>query len=100
VHAAGQPMRCYFNLVHTHQTIVDDEGVEVDDLGEARTLTREVAAEMIQNGEADIAGWCGWRLDVVDGPGTVLFTLSLAECVAQSQPGQALRQSVSAGRSY
>ena len=93
-------MRCYFNLVHTHHTIVDDEGVEVDDLGEVRTLTRKVAAEMIQTGEADIAGWCGWRLDVVDGPGTILFTLSLAECVAQSQPGLALRQSVSAGRSY
>ena len=99
MHAAGRPMRCYFNLVHTHQTIVDDEGVEVDDLGEVRTLSK-VAAEMIQNGEADIAGWRGWRLDVVDGPGTILFTLSLAECVAQSQPGQALRQSVSAGRSY
>jgi hypothetical protein len=92
-------MRCYFNLVHTHQILVDHEGVEADDLDEARTLTREAAAEVIQNGDADVTDWRGWRLDVVDGTGSVLFTLSLAECAAQSQPDQALRQSVSAGRS-
>ena len=71
-------MWCYFNLVEAFQTIVDDEGVEVADVDEARTLALEVIAEMIQQGEAQIADWRGWRLEVTDASGAVLFTISLS----------------------
>ena len=70
-------MWCYFNLVSAHQTIADDQGVEVADLDEARMLAREAAAEMIQEGEAQIEDWRGWRLEATDPSRAVLFTISL-----------------------
>ena len=69
-------MKCYFNLAYGHQTIVDDEGVEVEDLDQARTLALEAAAEMIQAGEAQIEDWRGWQLEAADASGAVLFTIS------------------------
>ena len=39
-------MRCYFNLVSSHHTITDDEGLEVANLEEARTFAREAVTEM------------------------------------------------------
>jgi hypothetical protein len=43
-------MRCYFNLVGAHQTIVDDKGVEVTDPDEARTHALDAVWELIQEG--------------------------------------------------
>jgi hypothetical protein len=48
-------MRCYFNLVSSHHTITDEEGLEVANLDEARTFAREAVAEMVQDGLAEIA---------------------------------------------
>jgi hypothetical protein len=42
-------MRCYFNLVSSHHTIIDNEGLEVADVDEARTFAREAVAEMVQD---------------------------------------------------
>ena len=70
-------LRCHFNLVCAHQTLVDQEGVEVADVDQARTLAIEVALNMIRTGEAQIADWRGWRLEVTNGSGAVLFTLNL-----------------------
>jgi len=36
-----------------------------------------VAVEMIRKGEADIAGWRGWRMEATDASGAVLFTIRL-----------------------
>ena len=68
-------MRCYFNLVSSHHTITDDEGLEVANLEEARTFAREAVAEMVQDGIAEIAHWRGWELEARDASGTVLFTM-------------------------
>jgi hypothetical protein len=68
-------MRCYFNLVSSHHTIPDDEGLEVADVEEARTFAREAAAEMVQDGVAEIAHWRGWQMEARDASGTVLFTM-------------------------
>ena len=68
-------MRCYFNLVRSHHTISDDEGLEVANLEEARTFAREAVAEMVQDGIAEIAHWRGWELEARDASGTVLFTV-------------------------
>ena len=68
-------MHCYFNLVSSHHTITDEEGLEVADVAEARTFAREAVAEMTQDGVAEIARWRGWALEARDAVGTVLFTM-------------------------
>ena len=68
-------MHCYFNLVSSHHTITDDEGLEVANLDEARTFAREAVAEMVQDGVAEIAHWRGWQMEARDAAGTVLFTM-------------------------
>ncbi len=68
-------MRCYFNLVSSHHTVTDDEGLEVADVEEARTFAREAVAEMVQEGVAEIAHWRGWEMEARDASGTVLFTM-------------------------
>ena len=68
-------MRCYFNLVSSHRTITDEEGLEVTDMEEARTFARAAVAEMIQDGVAEIAHWRGWQMEARDASGTVLFTM-------------------------
>ena len=70
-------MWCYFNLVDGHQTLLDHQGVEVEDVDLAHRLAVEVAVEMIRTGEADIAGWRGWRVEATDALGALLFTISL-----------------------
>jgi hypothetical protein len=68
-------MRCYFNLVSSHHTITDEEGLEVADMDEARTFAREAITEMTQDGVAEIAHWRGWEMGARDAAGTVLFTM-------------------------
>ena len=48
-------MRCYFNLVSSHHTITDEEGLEVANLNETRTFVCEAVVEMVQDGLAEIA---------------------------------------------
>ena len=68
-------MRCYFKLVSSHHTIPDDEGLEVADVEEARTVAREAITERVQEGAAEIARWRGWALEARDASGTFLFTM-------------------------
>src|SRR5215210_831798 len=68
-------MHCYFNLVSSHRTIIDNEGLEVADVEEARTFAREAVAEMLQDGLAEIARWRGWELEARNASGIVLFTM-------------------------
>ena len=68
-------MHCYFNLVSSHHTIIDDEGLEVADVEEAHTFAREAVAVMVQEGVAEIAHWRGWEMEARDASGTVLFTM-------------------------
>ena len=68
-------MHCYFNLISAHQTVIDNEGLEVANLEEARRLAREAVAEMIQDGVAQLAHWRGWALEARDASRTVLFTI-------------------------
>ncbi len=70
-------MRCFFNLVEAHQTLVDEKGVEVEDVEEARSIALKVAREMLDQNQSRIDGWQGWRLEATDGSGTVLFTIRL-----------------------
>ena len=75
-------MRCYFNLVSSHHTIIDEEGLEVADMEEARTFAREAVAEMFRDGVAEIAHWRGWEIEARDASGTVLFTIGFGAALA------------------
>ena len=78
-------MRCYFNLVSSHHTITDEEGLEVADVAEARTFAREAVAEMVQDGVAEIAHWRGWQMEARDASGTVLFTVGFDTALMEAQ---------------
>ena len=70
-------MRCYFHLVNSHEEILDDEGIEVSDLEDAKAQAlvaiEDIREEAIQLG----ASWHGWRLEIADSSGRVLASLSL-----------------------
>ncbi len=68
-------MRCYFSLVSSDQTITDEEGLEVADVEEARTVAGTAITERVQEGATEIARWRGWALEARDASGTVLFTM-------------------------
>jgi len=70
-------MRCYFNLVNAHEALLDHQGGEVEDVNQVSRLAVEVAVEMIQKGEADMAGWRGWQVEATDASGAVLFMINL-----------------------
>ena len=78
-------MRCYFNLVSSRHTIIDEEGLEVADVKEARTFAREAVVEMVQDGVAEIAHWRGWALEARDASGTVLFTFGFEAPLMKAQ---------------
>ena len=78
-------MRCYFNLVSSHRTITDEEGLEVADVEEARTFAREAIREMAQDGVAEIAHWRGWQIEARDASGTVLFTVGFEALLVEDQ---------------
>jgi hypothetical protein len=83
-------MHCYFNLVSSHHTITDDEGLAVADVEEARTFAREAVAEMVQDGVAEIAHWRGWEMEARDASGTVLFTVGFdAPFTAEAREAEA-----------
>ena len=83
-------MRCYFNLVSSHHTITDEEGLEVANLDEACTFAHEAVAEMVQDGVGEIAHWRGWEMEARDAAGTVLFTMGFdAPLTAEARKAEA-----------
>ena len=71
-------MHCYFHLVHAHERILDETGIEVSDLDAAHYQALKAIQELRQEGEADDIDWSGWHLEVVDPVGNVLMTIPLA----------------------
>jgi hypothetical protein len=84
-------MRCYFNLVSSHHTIIDEEGLEVADMEEAHTFAREAVREMAQDGIAEIAHWRGWQMEARDASGTVLFTMGFEAPLSEDQAAETSR---------
>ncbi len=71
-------MRCYFNLVNGTEEIIDDDGIEVSGIEQARAQALKAIAELRHEDNELASEWKNWRLEVTDSKGTVLFTLSLA----------------------
>ncbi len=70
-------MHCYFHLVHTHERILDETGIEVSDLEAAHYQAIKAIQELRQEGEADEVDWRRWQLEVTDASGKVLFSIPL-----------------------
>ncbi|MGO4525132.1 hypothetical protein AB4097_09745 [Microvirga sp. 2MCAF35] len=70
-------VHCYFHLVHTHERIVDEAGIEVSDLEAAHYQALKAIQELRQEGETDEVDWRGWNLEVVDEDGNVLLSIPL-----------------------
>ena len=70
-------MRCYFHLVNCHDAIHDTEGLEVANLDQAHAGALQTLHGLARNNEAVAAAWEGWRLDVSDHAGAVLFSIGL-----------------------
>jgi hypothetical protein len=70
-------MRCYFHLVNCYDAVLDDAGVEVDDLDSAEAEARKAIQELRQEDEEADEMWAGWQLNVTDGFGRVLLSMPL-----------------------
>jgi hypothetical protein len=84
--------RLYFDLVDTHQSIPDREGIEVDDVDQAKVAVAEMLEEHRQGDASTAREWSGWTLSVRDGAGHVLFSVDLDSHVQPHR--QPLRRSL------
>ena len=80
--AVGKQMRCYFHLVNVSEVMRDTEGLEVADLDQAHVESLVTLDALAQTNKAAAATWAGWRLDVCDASGGLLFSVSLDQSVA------------------
>ena len=69
--------RLYFDLVNRHHSIPDREGIEVDDVDQAKAAVAEMLDEHRQEDASTAQKWSGWTLSVRDSAGQVLFSVDL-----------------------
>ncbi len=70
-------MRCYFHLVNGSEEISDRVGLEVADVDQARAEAIEALQALTKEDESASDAWAGWRLNVSDASGTILFSINL-----------------------
>lgn len=70
-------MRCFFHLLSDDDTILDDRGLEIADLQEAKVQALMAIQELRQEIDSIDEDLRGWRLHVVDGSGVILMSVSL-----------------------
>jgi hypothetical protein len=71
-------MRCYFNLVHAHGELIDEEGVEVSDFENAKAQAMMAVAELRREPRGIVEDWSGWQLNVVNAEGYLLWSVPLS----------------------
>jgi hypothetical protein len=79
--------RYYFHLADRHETIPDEDGLEVSDLAKAHAEALKVIEEFRTENPTMATEWEGWRLDVADGSGAVDWEASgcrFARCCSLS----------------
>jgi hypothetical protein len=64
-------------LASQHELLPDQDGIEVTDLAEACAEAVRVVEELRRNDPSAVAKWKGWRIDVADASGTVVFSIRL-----------------------
>ncbi len=70
-------MRLYFHLKDATDTVHDLKGVEVSNVEEARAQTIQAIRELCDDDASSARDWSGWRLEIADADGVVLFSLDL-----------------------
>lgn len=74
-------MRCFFHLVNDYEEIVDNSGIEVHDLENAKVQALLAITELRHEIGPEIEDWSGWRLDIVCPQGTLLHSMPLNNTV-------------------
>jgi hypothetical protein len=74
-------MRCFFHLVSHQDEIVDNAGIEVQDLESAKAQALLAIEELRAELGIEADNWSGWRLNIVCPLGTLLHTMQLTETV-------------------
>jgi hypothetical protein len=70
-------MRCYFHLVNGSDRIVDQDGIEVRDIEQARSQAWKAIEELRAEDGASAVEWKDWSLEVTDASGMVYFVITL-----------------------
>jgi hypothetical protein len=71
--------RYYFHLVNQHDAVPDEDGLELIDLAKAGDEILLAVQEFRRENPPAADRWRGWRLNVADGSGAVVFSISLDE---------------------
>jgi anaerobic ribonucleoside-triphosphate reductase len=74
-------MRYYFHLVNDNQALLDDMGVEVLDLEEAKAEALNVVSELRQETDEVLEDWSRWQLEIVCSEGSILHAIPLARAL-------------------
>jgi hypothetical protein len=74
-------MRCFFHLMSNHDEIVDNSGIEVQDLENAKAQAQIAIEELRAEIGTEASDWSGWRLEIVCPLGTLLHSMQLTETV-------------------
>ena len=70
-------MRYYFHLVDGREMISDEDGLEVDDPAQIQSEVAQALREIRERNPDLVVEGQGWRMDVTDESGVVLFSLPL-----------------------
>ena len=70
-------MRYYFHLMADHDAIHDHEGIELEDSNQVRSAALEALQELSEADPELMQEAHGWKLNVADASGAVVFSLSL-----------------------
>lgn len=76
-------MRCHFNLRTGDSILIDEIGVEVASVHDARREALQAIHEVAQGGDAEGFDWSAWTLSVTDSDGQVLLTLPLQQFIGE-----------------
>ncbi len=71
-------MRLHFHLRDESHLLPDPEGIEVEDVQQAKSAALEMLAELRLEDPAAARDWSGWRLEVTDAAGVVVFSVDLS----------------------
>ena len=69
--------RYYFHLATGHETVPDEDGLELVDLAKARNGVLAAVQEFRRECSSEADDWKGWRLNMADARGAVVFSISL-----------------------
>ena len=90
--------RFFFHLLKGRETVIDDAGTRLADLGAVVSEAQRIAVRIIVSEDVPAREWTRWKLDVKDEDGTRLFFFpfdevslhDVAEAKASAQrPGSA-----------